>query len=463
LTLASESPLRRALYRALHDPLTGLANRGLLMEQLGQALARARRRPGSVAVLFLDLDRFKVVNDSLGHAAGDDLLVEVARRLERVMRSADTVARLGGDEFVVLAEDVGGVDEALSLARRLREAVAVPMPVGSGQRLVITASVGIAVSAPDADPGADDDDARSGGVVATPSSLLWDADVAMYRAKDSGRDRVQLFEDGLRAGSLGRFRSEAMLRHALDHDGLRLHYQPLVDLATGTLAGAEALVRLQDPDRGLIQPAEFIPVAEETGLVVPLGAWVVAEAAAQAAAWQALQPVGAPPMTVSINLSGRQLSTPGFAVNVGAAIARSGADASHLCFEVTENTLLDAGGSSVATLERLKELGVRVAIDDFGTGHSSLTWLRRLPADFLKVDRTFVAGLGTDPGDTAIVRAVLDLGRALGLTTVAEGVETPEQLAALRDLGCDWAQGFHLARPAPPESVTTLLHEAARW
>jgi EAL domain-containing protein (putative c-di-GMP-specific phosphodiesterase class I) len=257
-----------------------------------------------------------------------------------------------------------------------------------------------------------------------------------------------------------------MLRHALDHDGLRLHYQPLVDLRSGALAGAEALVRLHDPDRGLIPPAEFIPVAEETGLVIPLGAWVVAEAAAQAAAWRGLQPLDAPPMTVSINLSGRQLTTPGFAVEVGAAVARSGADASHLCFEVTENTLLDAAGGEgegVATLERLKELGVRLAIDDFGTGHSSLTWLRRLPADFLKVDRTFVAGLGTDPGDTAIVRAVLDLGRALGLVTIAEGVETAEQLAVLRDLGCDWAQGYHLARPGPAETVTRLIKDDTRW
>ena len=464
MTLASESPLRRALYRALHDPLTGLANRGLLMDQLGQALARARRRPGSVAVLFLDLDRFKVVNDSLGHAVGDDLLVEVARRLERVMRSADTVARLGGDEFVVVAEDVAGVDEALGLARRLRQAIAAPVPVGAGQHIVITASVGMALSASGAHPDGDADDGEAPvPMAATPSSLLWDADVAMYRAKDSGRDRTQLFEDGLRAGSLGRFRSEAMLRHALDHDGLRLHYQPLVDLTTGALAGAEALVRLEDPDRGLIPPAEFIPVAEETGLVVPLGAWVVAEAAAQAATWRALQPVDAPPMTVSVNLSGRQLSTPGFAVEVGAAIARSGADASHLCFEITENTLLDADGGRVATLLRLKDLGVRLAIDDFGTGHSSLTWLRRLPADFLKVDRTFVAGLGTDPGDTAIVRAVLDLGAALGLTTVAEGVETLEQLVALRDLGCDWAQGYHLARPGPAETTTKLLEEGTRW
>jgi diguanylate cyclase (GGDEF)-like protein len=450
------------LYRALHDPLTGLANRGLLMDQLGQAMARARRRPGSVAVLFLDLDRFKVLNDSLGHAIGDDLLVEVARRLERVMRSADTVARLGGDEFVVLAEAVTNVDEALALARRLREAVAVPITVGAGQRVVVSASVGIALSAPGAGPDEGDTDGVALPAV-TPASLLWDADVAMYRAKDSGRDRVQLFEDGLRAGSLGRFQSETMLRRALDHDGLRLHYQPLVDLRTGGLAGAEALVRLQDPDRGLILPGEFIPVAEETGLVVPLGAWVVAEAAAQAAAWRALQPPDTPPMVVSINLSGRQLATPGFAVEVGAAIGRSGADASHLCFEITENTLLDAGGGSVAALEGLKELGVRLAIDDFGTGHSSLTWLRRLPADFLKVDKTFVAGLGTDPGDTAIVRAVLDLGQALGLTTVAEGVETPGQLAVLRELGCDWAQGFHLARPGPSEAVTRLLKEAARW
>jgi len=467
LTFASESPFRRALYRALHDPLTGLANRGLLTDRLGQALARTRRRPGCVAVLFFDLDRFKVVNDSLGHAVGDDLLVEVANRLEGAMGPADTVARLGGDEFVVLAEEVDDVDDALALARRLRQAVAAPMTVPGGQQVVVTASVGIALSAPGVDFGADD--GAPGGpsdpVADGPATvvLLWDADAAMYRAKDCGRDRAQLFEEGLRAGSLNRFRSEAMLRHALDHDGLRLHYQPLVDLRSGALCGAEALVRLHHPDRGLVPPAEFIPVAEETGLVVPLGAWVVAEAAAQAATWRSLQPVDAPPMTVSINLSGRQLNTAGFAVEVGAAIARSGADASHLCFEITENALLDVGGAGVATLEGLKGLGVGLAIDDFGTGHSSLTWLRRLPADFLKVDRTFVAGLGTHPGDTAIVRAVLDLGRALGLTTVAEGVETPEQLAALRDLGCDWAQGYHLARPGPAETITTLIRGDARW
>jgi len=473
LTFASETPFRRALYRALHDPLTGLADRGLLMDRLGQALTRARRRPGGVAVLFLDLDRFKVINDSLGHAVGDDILVEVARRLEGVMGSAATVARLGGDEFVVLAEEVAGVDEALALARRLRQAVTAPMSVAGGQPVVVTASVGIALSAPGVDFGDEtaattspsDAVDRGGAVVPvpTPSSLLWDADAAMYRAKDCGRDRTELFDEGLRAGSLDRFRSEAMLRHALDHDGLRLHYQPLVDLGSGALAGAEALVRLDHPTRGLVAPAEFIPVAEETGLVVPLGAWVVAEAAAQAAAWRDLQPADAPLMTVSINLSGRQLNTPGFAVEVAAAIDRSGADASHLCFEITENALLDAGGSGVATLEGLKDLGVRLAIDDFGTGHSSLIWLRRLPIDFVKIDKAFVAGLGVHAGDTAIVRAVLDLGRALGLATVAEGVETPEQLCALRDLGCDWAQGYHLGRPGPPDTVTQLLKTGTRW
>jgi diguanylate cyclase (GGDEF)-like protein len=422
------------------------------MDRLGQALTRARRRPGCVAVLFLDLDRFKVVNDSLGHAVGDDLLVEVANRLESAVGPGDTVARLGGDEFVVLVEAVADVDEALAFARRLRRAVSAPFLVAGGQSVVVTASVGIALSPLGVDFGED-----------SPSSLLWDADAAMYRAKDCGRDGAQVFEEGLRAGSLDRFRSEVMLRHALDHDGLRLHYQPLVDLRSGALCGAEALVRLHDPERGLVPPAEFIPVAEETGLVVPLGAWVVAQAATQAAAWRALQPFDVPPMTVSINLSGRQLNTSGFAVEVGAAIARSGADASHLCFEITENALLDAGGSGVAALEGLKGLGARLAIDDFGTGHSSLTWLRRLPVDFLKVDRTFVAGLPGHPDDSAIVRAVLDLGRSLGLTTVAEGIETPEQLSALRELGCDWAQGYHLARPGPAETVTALLKNGTRW
>lgn len=441
MTRAAESPLRRALFRALHDPVTGLANRALLLDRLTQALARSGRRPGFVAVLFLDLDRFKLVNDSLGHAAGDELLGEVARRLEGAVRSTDSVARLGGDEFVVLADTVDGADEALALAERLRDVLAAPYRLAGGERVVVTASAGVALG---------------GAGSAVPGELLWDADAAMYKAKELGRDRTHLFEAGLRAAANDRFRAEVLLRRALDHDGLRLHYQPIVAVGTGAVVGVEALVRLHDPARGLVPPAEFIPVAEESGLIVPLGAWVIAEAARRAAHWRHLPGAGEG-FCVSVNLSGRQLAHPGFLEEVADALDGTGADASALCFELTENALVDATGASLRSLEGLKRRGARLAIDDFGTGHSSLTWLRRLPADVLKVDRSFVAGLATDPDDAAIVRAVVGLGHALGLLTVAEGVETPAQLDALAALGCDWAQGYLFARPAPACAITDLL------
>ncbi len=447
--------MRRALYRALHDPLTGLANRALFMDRATQALARARARlqAGSVAVLFLDLDRFKLVNDSLGHAAGDELLAETARRLEATVRGTDLVARLGADEFVVLAEEVDGEADAIALARRLREAVAEPVRLPGGEQVVLTASVGIALA---------------GAGYDQPSTLLYDADFAMYRAKECGRDGYALFEEGLRSAALNRFRAEALLRRALDHHGLRLHYQPLVEVATGRLVGAEALVRLADPDRGLVAPAEFIPMAEESGLIVPLGCWVLAEAATQAGRWRKHVVEGGDdnhsrpgPFTVAVNLSGRQLAHPGFLGDVSAVVDESGVAPETLCFEITEDALIDATGATLRTLERLKERGFRLAIDDFGTGHSSLTWLRRLPADILKVDRSFVAGLGTDREDTAIVRAVVGLGQALGLVTVAEGVETEAQLEVLKELGCDWAQGCYFARPGPAEAVTAMLRGAA--
>ncbi len=301
----TSSSVRRALYRALHDPLTGLATRGLLLDQVNQALDRSGRRPaGWLAVLALDLDRFRLVNDALGHPAGDELLVEVARRLEGALRSTDTAARLGGDEFVILVEDLECEGEALSLAARLREVIAEPVRLSSGEQVVVTASVGIALA---------------GAGPQSPAALLWDADAAMYRAKECGRDRVVLFEEGLRAQSLNRFRAEATLRHALDHQGLRLHYQPLVDLGTGTVTGAEALVRLQDPDRGLVPPGEFIAVAEDTGLILALGRWVIAEATRQAAAWHAAEAPGEF-LTMSVNLSGRQLDHPGFLTEVVAAL-----------------------------------------------------------------------------------------------------------------------------------------------
>ncbi len=443
--MTTPAPLLRALCRALHAPLTGLANRGLLMDQLGQALARSGRRGGCVAVFALDLDGFKVVNDSLGHAAGDEVLVEVARRLEGVLRSTDTVARLGGDEFVVLVEEVEGAAAGAELARRLREVVAAPLRLEGGVEIVVTASVGIVVTAGDG---------------RAPETLLRDANAATYRAKENGRDCHVVFEDGLRSQAVDRLRTETALRHALDHEGLRLHYQPLIELASGRVIGAEALVRLEDPDRGLLPPGAFLDVAEDTGMILALGSWVIAEAARQAAAWQA---VADGPFTVSVNLSGRQLEHPGFLAEVGSAVAAGGADLSMFCFEITENTLVGTSSAALRSLEELKERGARLAIDDFGTGNSSLTWLRRLPAELLKVDGSFVAGLGDDLGATAIVRAVVSLGQALGLTTVAEGVETKGQLAELRELGCDWAQGYYFARPGPAEAIAELLGEGRRW
>jgi diguanylate cyclase (GGDEF)-like protein len=443
--VTTRTPLRRALYRALHDPLTGLANRGLLLDQLHQALARSGRRAGSVAVFALDLDHFKLLNDSLGPAAGDEVLVEMARRLVGVLRSTDTVARLGGDEFAVLVEEVESAAAAAGLARRLREAVAAPLRLSGGQEVVVTASVGIVLVAGDG---------------AAPEALLWNADAAVHKAKENGRDRHVLFEDGLRSHAVDRLRIETALRHALDHEGLRLHYQPLVELASGRIIGAEALVRLQDPDRGLLPPGEFLDVAEDTGLILALGGWVIAEAARQAAAWQAMADG---PFTVSVNLSGRQLEHPGFLAEVGSAVTAGGADLSMFCFEITEDTLVGTSSAALRSLEELKEQGARLAIDDFGTGNSSLTWLRRLPAELLKVDGSFVAGLGDDLGATAIVRAVVSLGQALGLTTVAEGVETEGQLAELRELGCDWAQGYFFARPGPPEAIAELLGDGRRW
>jgi diguanylate cyclase (GGDEF)-like protein len=443
--VTTRAPLRRALYRALHDPLTGLANRGLLADQLTQALARSGRRSGSVAVLAVDLDGFKVVNRTFGLAAGDEVLVAVARRLEAAVRSGDAVARVAGDEFVVVAEDVDSADVASGLAGRVREAITAPIPLTGGEEVLLTASVGIVFAR---------------GESHAPESLLRDADIALYRAKETGRDRHVMFEDGLRSHAVDRSDTESALRHALDHDGLRLHYQPLIDLATGTICGAEALVRLEDPDRGLLPPGDFLDVAEDTGLILAVGGWVIGEAARQAAAWHA---AAGGRFTVSVNLSGRQLEHPGFLDEVGAAVAAGGAGLSMFCFEITENALVDTNSAALRSLEALKERGARLAIDDFGTGNSSLTWLRRLPADLLKVDRSFVAVLGEDLGASAIVRAVVSLGQALGLTTVAEGVETDGQLAELRELGCDWAQGYLFARPGPPEAIADLLAGDRRW
>jgi diguanylate cyclase (GGDEF)-like protein/PAS domain S-box-containing protein len=424
---------------ALHDPLTGLPNRLLLLDRVQRALSRARRRQTQVALLFCDLDRFKVINDSLGHETGDALLVAMARRLERALRDQDTAARLGGDEFVIVCEDVGDEAEAVAVAQRLQEVLGEPCIVGENE-VVLTSSIGIVMSTG----------------YASPYALLRDADAAMYRAKESGRARVALFDQELAKAAIGRLKTENGLRRALEQGELRLHYQPIVALRTGDITGFEALLRWQDPERGLVAPDQFLDVAEETGLIVPIGAWVLEEACRQLAEWQRLVPGGGP-WTVAVNLSGRQVARTGLANVVAGALRTSGIDPSRLCLELTESILIEATTSALAMLKSLKALGVGLAIDDFGTGYSSLSYLRRFPVDVVKVDRSFVDGLGVDGEDDAIVSAVVGLTQRLGLRAVAEGVETEQQAARLRELGCDLAQGYLFARPQPAEAILPLL------
>ena len=416
-------------HQALHDPLTGLANRTLLRDHLQGALARASRRPGTLAVLFLDLDRFKLVNDSLGHDAGDQLLREVAARLQALVRAGDTVARLGGDEFVVLTEDLVDLDEPVRLARRIKEAFTAPVAIGASE-VFTSASIGIAVADHDSDA----------------DGLLRDADAAMYLAKARGRDRYERFDEGLRTEATQKLQMENTLRRSMEVDGLRVHYQPEVDLATGRVVGMEALARWEHPVLGLLDAGAFIELAEETGLIVDLGTWVLHEACRQAGRWRAER---AEPFAVRVNLSARQLVQPDLVDVVVEALHASALPASSLCLEITETALMDDPVLALAVLDQLHALGVHLAIDDFGTGYSSLAYLKRFPVDVLKVDRSFVDGLGDDAEDTAIVTAVVSMSRALGLQVVAEGVETERQLDELRRLGCDRAQGF-LFSPARP-------------
>jgi diguanylate cyclase (GGDEF)-like protein/PAS domain S-box-containing protein len=414
-------------HQALHDDLTGLPNRALLLDRLGQALARSRRQQSLVAVLFLDLDNFKVLNDSRGHAAGDDLLRAVSGRLREVIRPSDTVSRFGGDEFVIVTEGVSGSDEAKLMGERVTKAVEAPFLLSTGE-VFISVSVGIALA----------------GEQATPETLLRDADVAMYRAKERGRARTEVFDEKLRVRSRVRFETESDLRRAVDRGELRVEYQPVVAVPDGTVVGAEALVRWQHPERGLILPGEFIPLAEEVGLVMPIGAWVLEESCRQAKAWVDSVPAGTP-FTVAVNLSARQLLLPELVDLVVNALERAKLHPLYLRLEITETVLMEDVDFAIERLVGLRDLGVRLAVDDFGTGYSSLTYLRQLPVDLLKIDRSFVEGLGVDPHNSSIVAAVVALAEALGLFALAEGVETRLQVAELKSLGCQFAQGYHYA------------------
>jgi len=426
----------RLALAATHDPLTGLPNRVLVLDRLEQALVRTRRSGGRVAVFFIDLDQFKMINDSCGHEAGDQVLRAVADRLTGLARTRETVARLAGDEFVMISEDFDTVDAAVRLAERAVAALSRPITIelAAGPRPVgVGASVGVAIA--------------DGTGALCPDDLLRDADVAMYRAKQRGRGRVELFDDALRIAVERRMRTQGDLRRAIDEDELVVHYQPIVSAGTRTVLGFEALVRWQHPERGLLAPAEFIDVAEESGLIVPLGAAVLAKACAQVARWRAEAPDAGPHLAV--NVSAAQFAHRSFVPTVASVLARTGLDPDALWLEITETSIMADASAAVQTLHQVRALGVHLAIDDFGTGYSSLTYLRRFPVEALKVDRSFTDGLGRDREDEAIVAMILSLARTLDLTVVAEGVETEVQLDLLRELGCPVVQGYLLGRPVP--------------
>jgi len=446
-------------HQAFHDALTGLANRALFRDRLAHALARTEAGRGAnaaapdgdrVAVLLLDLDDFKSVNDSLGHGAGDRLLAQVARRLERATRGCDTVARLGGDEFAVLVEPAGTAEDVAALAERLVGAMRRPMRV-DGREVPVGASVGVALSAP--------------GL--SPEGLLRNADVAMYAAKAARRDTTagasagyRLFDGTLLDAVVHRVELERDLARAIARgrcEEFRLHYQPIVELGTGRVAGAEALVRWQHPTRGLVAPGHFVPLAEETGHVVALGRWVLETACREAAAWPA--PAGGAAPSISVNVSGRQLAEPSLLDDVTRALAQSGLPPARLTLEVTETVLMRDTAQALAALHALKALGVRLAVDDFGTGYSSLSYLRQFPVDVLKIDKSFVDGVARGGHDAALARTIVALAEMLGLRTVAEGVEHEAQRDALGALGCALGQGYLFARPLAADAMRAYVAE----
>ena len=426
-------------HQALHDPLTNLPNRSLFMDRLEHSMRRQQRGRAPVAVLFADVDRFKAINDTLGHSTGDRVLRSLAGRLRALLRPGDTVSRFGGDEFVLLCEDTTA-EAAMVIANRITMlAEPISRAVNAVVDLKVTLSVGVAVAS---DP------------EITPGTLLANADAAMYRAKEQGRSRAALYDSTMQFAAQGRMETEASLRRALADHELRLVYQPVVRLDDRRVVGAEALLRWENPHRGLLHPGDFMAVAEETGLIIPIGQWVMGEACRQAAAWTT---AGHPTPQMSVNVSGRQLSDPGFVDQVRREIDESGIDGSHLSLEVTENVIMADPDVSATVLAGLKELGVLISLDDFGTGYTSLGYLRRFPVDVLKVDQTFVGGLGQDAEDSSIVSAILGLAGSLGLATVAEGVETQEQADALTDMGCTHAQGFQFGRPTSAEELTAQM------
>ena len=428
---------KRAQYVSQHDALTGLPNRLLMQDRLRQAMIQARRGGGVVALMFIDLDRFKTVNDSFGRVIGDALLKQVAERLRNCLRDTDTVARLGGDEFIIMIPDAATAQVVGEVAQRVLSEVSLPFSDGE-QEMYVSASIGISLFPRD---GSD------------PDELVKHADRAMYSAKDSGRNMYRYFTEDLNHEVREKVMLESGLRRAIDRGELRLFYQPTIDLNTKQVIGAEALVRWQHPSLGLIPPAKFIPVAEESDLIFRLGEWVLRAACKQLRAWQQ----GGFALQVAVNVSARQFRDPKLADLVVAVMADSHVDPRLVEIELTETAIMQDARASISTLERLKSRGVSISIDDFGTGYSSLSYLKRLPLDTLKIDQSFVRDIATDNNDAAIVRAIIGLARSLGIKVLAEGVEDDTQLSFLNNYGCNYGQGFLFGRPLVPEAFVELV------
>jgi diguanylate cyclase (GGDEF)-like protein/PAS domain S-box-containing protein len=432
----------RLLHDAFHDALTGLPNRALFMDHLNLAVERARR-PGKnylFAVLFLDLDRFKVINDSLGHTMGDQLLVATAARVQKCLRHLDTVARFGGDEFAVLLDGVEGVNDTIRVAQRLQRELTTPINVG-GHEVFTSVSIGIALS-------------NTG--YERPEEVLRDADTAMYRAKAAGKARYEIFDTGMHSRAVALLRLETDLRRAVEREEFVVHYQPIVSLFDDSIQGFEALVRWRHPERGLVTPSEFIPVAEETGLIIPLGRWVLRESCRQMHQLQAASPAGRP-LSLSVNLSGRQFMQPDLVGQVEEILLETGFDPRRLQLEITESSVIENTETVTQMLLQLRALGIRLSMDDFGTGYSSLSYLHRFPIHTLKIDRSFVSG---GDGENEIVRTIIMLARNMGMDIVAEGVETKEQLAYLKELKCEYGQGFLFSHPLDVDTACKLLESA---
>ena len=429
------------LHDAFHDALTGLPNRALFVDHLKMAIQRSRRNEDRMfAALFLDLDRFKVINDSLGHMLGDQLLVGIARRLEACLRPGDTVARLGGDEFTVLLEDLEDTRDATDIARRIQDELSLPFNLG-GHEVFTTVSIGIAPSSAGYERAED---------------LLRDADTAMYRAKTLGKKRYEVFDRAMHDRALKLLQLENDLRRAVDRKEFALHYQPIIALASGRIRGFEALLRWHHPENGPVSPQDFIPVAEETGLIIPIGQWVLEEACRQARRWQEAHPSDAP-LVVSVNLSGKQFSQPDLTERVRAVLQETNLEPRRLKLEITESMVMENIETAVEMLAQLRALGVEISIDDFGTGYSSLSYLHRFPINTLKIDRSFVSHMTENAENAEIVRTIITLARSLEMDVVAEGVETAEQLAQLKELECDYGQGFLFSRPLTQEAAGSLI------